>query len=271
MLTTTFYKSVEETRFKLAKELIRQALANDHDVVVVDGSPNPEIREDFATLGPTQLVETPKLLVFAQMKRGMGGSRRELFAVARDGHDELMHDVGPFSPLSRKAPSIFVWTEPEKVDLIRLIPKIVAPIVAGEAEIVIPYRTPEGLRTYPVFQQVSEALADLAYMEITGLSGGPMFGPVAFSREVAPLFAECEPMIAGVEDTYIQHYAPMIAFARGRRVEAVEVDFNYPPEQRAEEEGTLSPEMLEKRMRQATTLIRAYFALGRHLGLITKR
>lgn len=272
ILTTTRYASVKETRFKLAREMMREALEAEYDVVVVDSSPDPKIQQKLAELRPTQLVEVPKLLIFKQQNDGMGAGRRELFGVARDGHDDLTFDIGPFSPMTRESsPGIFLWTEPEKKGTAKLIPQIVKPIEDGKADIVVVCRTLESTATYPRFQQISEEIADRVYMEITGLSGGPMHGPVAFTGAAARYFAECDPKALGfpeIEDTYLQHYAPFFAMRDGLRVVAVPVNFIYPPEQKAEEEGVKALEMVEKRLWQANTLIRAYFILSKRLGLI---
>ena len=72
--TTTFYKSTDELRFKLACELITKAVAVKYPIIIVDGSPDSSVRKEFNKRGA---------LVFPQIAQGMAGSRRELFDCVR--------------------------------------------------------------------------------------------------------------------------------------------------------------------------------------------
>lgn len=246
VLTTTFYKSTEETRFHLASQLIGNAVAAGYNVLVVDGSPNPAIREAFTRIGAQ---------VFAQTARGMGPSRRELFQKAADLRGCTRAEV-------------FVWTEPEKTDLIRLIPVLVEPIIHADADIVIPERTDASWRSYPAFQVASEQKANAAYLAATGKRFDPMFGPVAYRGNVARFFLGCDPAAQfGAADGYIQHYAPLSAMAEGCMVGGVPMNFYYPSVQRAEEESSLRDEMLVKRATQLGQLADGYHLAAKVLGL----
>ncbi len=246
VLTTTFYKSTEETRFHLASQLIGNAVAAGYDVLVVDGSPNPAIREAFTRIGAR---------VYAQTARGMGPSRRELFQQAADLRGYSRAEV-------------FVWTEPEKTDLIRLIPQLVERLTHKDADIIIPERTEASWQSYPAFQVVSEQKANAAYIQATGKRYDPMFGPVAYRGDVARYFVGCNPNAQfGAADGYIQHYAPLSAMAEGCKVERLEVDFYYPSVQRAEEESSLRDEMLVKREAQLSQLALGYGLAAKALGL----
>lgn len=246
VLTTTFYRSTEELRFHLACQLVGNAIAVGDHVMVVDGSPDAAVSRSLRWLGAA---------VFSQTASGMGPSRRELFRQALD-------------PQSHRSslPQIFLWTE-EKVDLVRSIPKIVAPIERGEADIVIPERTPLSWASYPAFQVESEKAANAVYAEVTGNAFDVTFGPVAFSLKMLPLFAVCNPKERyGASDTYIQHIAPLEAMAGGARVASVPVDFFYPAAQRAEEEAA-SEAMREKRQRQFEDCTSTYRLAAAALGL----
>lgn len=236
VLTTTFYQSTTELRFHLACQLVGNAIGAGHDVVIVDGSPDDTVYEAFKKIGAR---------VYKQTSRDMGGSRRELFKIALDCNDEK---------------SIFLWVEPEKVDVIRLIPKIIAPLEQNEAEIVIPSRTQKSWESYPTFQVASEQKANFVYLETIGKPFDPMFGPVAYKRGVAAFFAECNPAQEfGATDGYIQHFAPLNAMAKGScNIISVPVDFYYPLAQRIHEESGILDEMIRKRQWQLDQLVAGY-------------
>lgn len=237
ILTTTFYRTPRETRFHLASQMIGNAIAAGYGAVIVDGSPVPDTSGAFLRLGAS---------VFPQTTPGMGPSRRELFSWAGETLRSLHAGVAEF-PVSDA--DIFVWTE-EKPDLIRSIPQIVAPIERGEADAVVPTRMLESFQgSYPKFQFESEQRANAVFREATGRELDIMFGPIAFRRELLPIFANCNPAERyGLTDTYIQHVALMEAMALGYRVASVSINFFYPPVQKAEEEGPLAELMWEKRV-----------------------
>lgn len=241
VLTTTFYKSTDETRFHLAAQMIGNAIAVGHSVIVVDGSPDDAIGESLRRLGAR---------VFKQTAQGMGASRRELFTLAGDPQT-----YGSSAAL----PSYFIWLEPEKVDLVRWIPEIIDPIRRGGADIVIPARTEEGYASCPAFQAKSERQANVVYADATGKDFDVMFGPVAYNLATHGFFATCNPKERyGAHDTYIQHVAPLEAMADGYSVVSVPVGFLYPPAQKAEEEAVLSDAMRAKRRLQLDECTHAF-------------
>lgn len=247
ILTTTFYKSRSETRFHLACQLIGNAVGAGYDILVADGSPDPAIGQALKKIGAN---------VHPRTVQDRGGSRRELFRLAVNANDGGQ-------------PGIFFWTEPEKVDLIRSIPIIVAPIERNEADIVVPSRTERSWGSYPGFQVVSEQKANATYLEVTGKPFDPMFGPVAFSSKVAEHFAVCDPAEQfGATDGYIQHFAPLTAMTEGYKVVSVPVDFYYPLAQRVEEESGLRDEMLKKREWQLDQLVTGYRLAAKILGFL---
>lgn len=232
-------------RFHLACQLIGNAIGVGYDVVIVDGSPNPFFRQAFVKIGAN---------VYTSVKQGMGNQRRKLFEIAINYYN--------------KQPVIFLWTEPEKVDLIRLIPKIVAPLERGEANIVIPSRTEKSWGSYPQFQIDSEQIANAVYLKVIGKPFDPMFGPVAFDTKTSAHFAICNPAEQfEAMDTYIQHFAPITAMALGHIVTSVPVDFFYPLSQRIEEESGLRDEMIRKRQWQLDQLVKGYHLAAKALDL----
>lgn len=248
VLTTTLYKSREDIRFHLALQFIGNAVGAGHTVIIVDNSPDLSICQTFSRIGA---------VVFRQESLpGMGRQKRELFRVANDTF---------FS-------EYYIWTEPEKPDLVRSIPQIVAPLEAGEAKIVIAGRTEESMKTYPEFQIESEMRINHVYAEATGLyDADPTFSPVAFTREMLPYFANCNPPAqygGGTYDNYIQLYAPLAAMAEGHKATTVYVECFYPLAQKREEEGggLLNP-MREKRKMQSDTITSTWRKMAEVLNL----
>lgn len=227
--TTTYYRSHTETRCCLAKQMFREAREAGHIVVDVDNSPESIVTESLRETGAH---------IYPQLIEGMGPSRRQVFYLA-------------YEASLRLGCGIILWTEPEKVDLIRNIPKIIRSIQDGHADVVIPARSAKSWETWPAFQQKTEQEANAVYAQVTGLHGfDPMHGPVAFERKAARYFVLFDPTLYGVHDKYIQHYAPLVARSAGKRVVSVLVDTSYPEAQREEEENSLVPMMKEKRINQ---------------------
>src|SRR3989344_398300 len=110
VLTTTFYQSFVELRFNLACQMIGSAIGMGLRAVVVDGSPDLEVARRLEKIGAE---------VHRESNKGIGSSRRQLFGIAEDTGDE----------------NYFLWTEPEKPDLIRSIPTLVEPLVRRATDI----------------------------------------------------------------------------------------------------------------------------------------
>lgn len=214
--TTTYYRGLTETRFCLAEQMFREAREAGHIVVDVDGSPKSIVAENLRQTGAS---------IYPQLVEGMGPSRRQVFYLAYEASLRFGCDI-------------ILWTEPEKVDLIRNIPKIIRSIQDGHADVVIPARSAKSWETWPAFQQKTEQEANAVYAQVTGLHGfDPMHGPVAFERKAARYFVLFDPTKYGVRDRYIQHYAAMVALSEGKQVISVDIDTCYPLTQKIEEEG----------------------------------
>lgn len=239
--TTTYYRSHTETRCCLAKQMFQEAREAGHTVVAVDNSPESIVTESLRETGAH---------IYPQLIEGMGPSRRQAFYFA-------------YEASLRLGCGIILWTEAEKVFLIRNIPEIVRPIAEGRADIVIPARSAQSWDTWPAFQRETEQQANSAYAQATGLHGfDPMHGPVAFNRATANFFMAFDPTLYEVHDKYIQHYAPLVARAAGRRVVSVLVGTSYPQAQRAEEEDSLAPVMKEKRIIQRDEISADYLKMA---------
>lgn len=122
LVTTTFYKNTDETRYKLACGMVKKAVDAGYKVLIVDGSPNPTVTETLKGLGAT---------VFPELHKGMGASRRQVF----------FHAVEELRKVDTKDEKIIVWLEPEKIDLVSSVQDIVRPILERRTTITIPQRT----------------------------------------------------------------------------------------------------------------------------------
>lgn len=247
-LTTTFYKTVEDIRFNLACQTIGNAVGLGYDILVVDGSPDTKLLDQFRRIGAT---------VIREKSSGIGESRRQLFRWALE-----------LTAKDNRRP-IWVWLEPEKTDLVRWIPTIIRPIESNLADIVIVGRTEESWKTYPDLQVKTEQAGNLVYASITGRQYDAMMGPIAMAFPVLEkYFANCHPKEQyGAPDNYINHTGAFVAMANGCRVGQVLIDFLYPLAQRHEEEGTLRDSMIKKRKWQLKEMSEMYLTVAIKLNI----
>lgn len=242
IVTTTYYKTSTELRFHLACQMVGNAIGSGYQVVVVDGSPDPQIAEALRRIGAN---------VWNQEGPTMGASRREVFSIAK-GFDS----------------DIIIWTEPEKNDLIRHIDQLILPIMIGSTDIVPIQRSLKSWDSYPEFQRKSERRANEIFFELTGRKIDIMSGPIAFRRDALDIFVNCNPSLYGGFDSYIQHVAVMEAMDAGFRTGDFLIDFLYPLAQRLADES--SPEMEKKRQDQLGECVANYQAAASHLQLFRK-
>lgn len=255
LATTTSYRSTADIRYQLALKTVRLARLHGYYMVIVDASEG-----DFAIKRMSRLGAT----VFSQHRPGIGASRRQVFFYAR----EKVIQIGI---------PVIIWLEPEKYDLIQWIPRLIEPIEHGVADIVLMARTETSWQTYPAFQRVSEERINALYNSVMGRYAGsvpfdPAAGPVAFRSQFAKYFTRTDGRLLTppVPDTYITHYAPMIAVCEGgARLASVPIDFKYPHRQRAIEEGPLAILMAKKRQRQMEDIMAGYRSIAAMYGLPT--
>ncbi len=239
--TTTFYKEESELRFQLTLEMIRKAKQCGYKVIIVDASQNLPISEKMKEAGA---------YVFFQNTTTMGASRREAFFHAAE---ELKSKEG-------LAVKIIVWIEPEKIDMIRHIEQVVAPILRKDADVVIPQRTAASWKSYPQFQQDSEQMGNAVFAQHSGRELDVFFGPVACNLKAAKKVITFDPMeYNGVADTYVPQYLAALAIQEGDLcVDSVFVDFQYPPAQKEQEEKVLTAEFQARRKQQLATVSAAH-------------
>ncbi len=252
LTTTTFYKDPggkDKVRFELVCELTELARSAGHTVVIADGSPVPDVRERLVRAGA---------LVFPRSRVGMGAMRRQVWTEAGNF---ITSDI-----------AAILWTE-EKPDIVRSIGKMVACIRERNAQVAVISRSQASWETYPGFQRRSEEAANLVYNNLFPNGdelSDPMFGPVCFLPSELIHFAVMNPTAWNLPDTYLQHYVPVFMRSRGHEVISCEVNFVYPPKQRAEEETVKIEEMVEKRLSQMRQLVAAYFAIHQRLGPVPR-
>lgn len=244
--TTTFYKSSNELRAKLAERTIKNIVNRGYKMVVVDGSPNDEFRKVLEGSGAQVYVET---------QRGMGGSRREVLQYA--------HDLNT---------PVVAWTEPEKEGYASQIIKTVAPILNGDIDMVVPDRriitdSHFHLPTYPTSQVNEELFGDDCWRELTGTNLDVWSGPRTWRRDISKYFLDYDGNKLSYKDKngedisygdkWDSIFIPIMqAILDGRKVKGISVNYIHPIEQTRLEEGNWA--YTQKRLDQLNNLVPAF-------------
>ncbi len=247
----TFYPNLETLRFKLACQTIGNAIANGHKVVVVDGSPQKGIIEEtFEGLGA--LVFREKFV--KDIHSGLGTAKRQ----------SLFHAM----EIANQCNLAGVLADEAEKDFSPFIPTLLAKLDSSR-DVVVPARTRAGWESYPEQQIQTEGEANATFCQVTGLAIDIMFGPVLIGVNAMRHFILQNPSKLGFPNTYAQHLGVLqkiLLDADGRdEVHGCEVDFLYPPEQRAEEEGDKTVE--QKRINQRDTLSAGYRSVAKILNV----
>lgn len=239
LVTTTFFKSLIDLRFKLALKTVETARSCGYPIIVVDGSPDPEFRSIFSANGAT---------VCRQGEPGTAESRRQTI---RTGLNRNWNGG---------TADVIVWIEPEKHPLVPLLKPLIQAVAAGTSDLVIPQR--RTLDSYPPYQAASERLANLALGAITGRPDLDLYiGPRVMNREMAKLFLDYDRRYG---DNWEIIFIPVLsALAQGKRVHSQTVDYVHPAEQTAAE---ATPEMDRKRDRQRVDIISAMARAAQAMG-----
>ena len=253
VVAPTYYASVTEGRFQLAKETCSQAYKHQIRIIIIDGSPLDEdiIYNEFTQNG--QFDEYVK--VIPQQAIGKKGvALREGIAAAvkelnenKDGDD---------------SPNIIAFQEPEKVDMIRHWKSIVEHMTNTSTGtnfgIVLPRRSDESFRrTYPIEQYHAETFGNM-YLNILGSKIGLpntidwTIGPIAFDSNYAKYWLEYTN-----GDLWDAQLIPMIrAFVTSDgqiKISAnYEIDYEHPTTMKEEEQDSV--EWCEKRLYQLQVL-----------------
>lgn len=233
VVTVTYYPDTSDVRFQLALQLCKLAAHHNIHLFIVDGSPDhPTIREQFKheSDGYAHVFEQERATY-----PGKGGSLRQSILKAAEWLAKNGVDVGD---------AAICFTEPEKIDLINHVNKIVEPILCGTTDVVVPTRD-DGLfrESYPIEQYHSESFGNLHFnllarqIEEFRASGTQdldwLFGPFASNARHAGSW---------LNYTGTSWDAQMIPYVRGVRMQKwrispVTVDFRHSREMKEQEEG----------------------------------
>jgi hypothetical protein len=228
---------VFQARINVSKEALLADLEAGYKVVALL---EPAMKDNFS-LPPNPNLKFVDDIDSANTPMGVG--RRKVIAQAIK-----------WSSLTALAPFVIVWREPEK-NLAKFVPDLVRPIQDGDCDIVIPRR--KSLKSYPSFSQDWEIVGNL--IASTFIGGKPQdywVGPRAFNIKAAQYFLDYPGEQKGLPDLHDSIFCPLIdASLEGLKVSGVEIDFEYPKEQREAEEN--DTETMKKRMKTMRILLQA--------------
>ena len=231
--TSTMYGTDDASnmRVKLALQFLEKAKELGLKVVIVEGgSTNQKFLQEATP------IRFPNLTLIKSQTVAMGPKRRESLKTAMEMFPHALY---------------FLYTEPEKSDLISA-PNIKSMVEALEngANIVVPERR-GGLKNYSRLQTWMEYRANKRVNKLTkpGTEKIDMwFGPKIFDRTAAREFLDYNKEGDKLDFWDAIHVPVITASKKGGRIVSVPIDFIYPEEQRAMEEG--NEEFDKKRLDQ---------------------
>lgn len=241
VVAPTFYKGLEETRYKLGVEACRQAAANGISLILVDGSA-PAIRKGLELAGYNALEKKNYVQVVPQKSAGKKG------AALREAINLAYRGSRGFDPEN----AIIAFQELEKVDLFRHWRAVFQFMQDSKSDVVPVRREDECFRKYyPLEQYYAETFGNM-YLDSLGKSIGlPALdwtsGPVAFRRKYTKFWLDYP---GEIWDSQIVPYVR--AYKAGATVASFEVEYKHRPEMKHQEEGQM--EWNEKRLMQLNFL-----------------
>lgn len=234
LFTRTFYGDDPSSRLRqeLALELFGHAYNDGVCIVVSDGGSNSDFLEATAAYPNVTVLQEPE-------GSTMGSSTRlALEQAISDAKDDPDH--------------IFMWLEPEKVELVDhdKLAQLVQPIRDGQADIVVPSR--KNLDTLPKQQAWIEMRANRRANNLMRKNADDLgsvldlwFGPKIFNRKAAQYFTDYR----GRLDKWDAIIKPVLnAHSDRLRVADIPVDFDYPSSQSKHEDR--NPDFQRKRLQQ---------------------
>lgn len=236
--TTTFYKSTDDLRLQLASRTLTALHEKGISAVVVDGSPNDEVKRILGDTGAIVIPESGKT---------MGAGRRQALKAASEA----------------KAGGVVLWMEPEKYPLVPFIHQICAPLFADEADIVVPRRA-DNLLSYPETQRLAEQLGNAIFKAVTGLTLDVWIGPRAINAKGLPHFLQ---YTGKYGDKWQSIFMPLLTAQKdGLRLREIIVDYVHPPEQTEAENKDVSLSIV-KRLEQLHELGNSLVCQAQYIGL----
>jgi hypothetical protein len=243
--TTVRYGNSESDRIRsgLAYETFRKAREAGHEVVVVNGGCPRRFLEEIMELG----------VILEKEKAGsMGSGRRQAIRTAMEtGRD------------------VIAWTEPEKYPLVEDYHRMASPILAGEADSIVPFRTWEALKSYPQQQVHGELAGNLTVQNVIGYYLDLWFGPKFWKREATEFYlGEFEELKKRLDlpDLWDSTIIPSLLMHHGKaRIGDVDSSYRHPEEQTEVEAGNIGFDI--KRARQLDILTHSIAKVARWLGM----
>lgn len=235
--TTTFYRSVDDLRMKLALKTMEEACRNGFPIAVVDGGSPDEVCRQF---------HDRAAYLYRQEKPGMGASRRQAIAAAA----KLVNNN-----------EVIIWMEPEKHTLVSEFSKIVPLVLNGKADLVVPAR--RTMASYPPEQQTAEVLGNLAFFYLTGFNFDVWFGPRVMNRRAVQYFLDYQ---GEYGDKWDSIFIPLLRMIKdGLHLMDFMVDYVHPQEQTQAEANF---DFLMKRLDQLSNLVPSMGREAMKIGLI---
>jgi len=262
LATTTSYKNMEnpsdKLRAGLALQMIRTAMGNGYNVVVVDAGSDAGWKNCVKAIDGVTLVDENLTNYVGQ--NFMGKSRRQSLDVA----------------VNKGNHKVIVWIEPEKYPMIcnesnsrSPLARFVSPIYYGIADIVIPRRI-DSLQSYPLQQQMEELTGNLTLFDmvrsyvqekvnVESANNVPYLdywvGPRAISRDSIDAFLKYTGMVSNQQhDRWESIFNPVVSeMLSGKVVRGVPVHYIHPPEQSQLEAS--DPSFSAKRVDQLVSIV----------------
>lgn len=230
VVAPTFYADRMDLRYQLALELCREAAKLEIHLLLVDGSPDPQVQEELAQAGQGFVtVEKQKL----PGKKGVALREGIAAAQAKAASDD----------------TIIAFQEPEKIDMLRHWRNVVTHMQSTSSDICVPRRSPDSFQSsYPIEQYHSESFANLHLDSLAKQVNFPsidwMVGPIALRACKACYWLDYD------GELWDAQIVPMVLAQRwyGCTVSSLEVDFILPAGMKQQEEGV--PKWGEKRLFQ---------------------
>jgi hypothetical protein len=119
---------------------------------------------------------------------------------------------------SRETARAIVYMEGDKFSFVPQVGAMAAPILSGRADATLAVRSARGFSQFPRVQRLVEWGVNRYIASQTGVRTDYLYGPRAFTPEVASLVREYRE-----DDWGVMTYPVIAAIARGYRFEAVEV------------------------------------------------
>ena len=218
---------IERVRYKLALQTIEKTVKSGIPILIIDGDSPDYMIEEFIKRGAK---------MHGQKGKTYAGSVKQGFKAA---YDEKIDHI--------------VWTQIEKVSLIKDLEKIISPL--GYSHLVIPSRNKKLRKeSYPEPQFLLEEFTNIYWNLLTGKKWDITFGVMAMNRDISKLFIEYDES-NGSKWECLQ--LPLIdALKKDIKFENVELDIIYPLEQKNLEMNNLR--IYRKRMEQLNSVVCAW-------------